>query len=420
MSDSQTQALVILGGGQLARMLLQALDRIESRPPKVFLLAESDDSSAAKIVHRDIVGRKSSGSYSPFHLVIGNPRDPEALRLLRTNLDGFGIKRAILTFESEWVSPADLRAVFPEERFVFHPSLSALETFRNKVNQKRLLQELQIAQAPFKLWNAELSPLEPWIEECFAAFGGDCVFKWGLEGYDGKGTKILAKEKDFDRNLEAALQFCNDARARQLPLYCEKKMQFEKELAVAGVRTLDGSIQTYPLVITEQVNGICSEVRGPASLFGTPIELERNARAAFEKITSTIGYVGTLAIEFFWVDAKLVVNEIAPRVHNSAHHTLDSFNISQFEAHLRAILGASIPPLEPKHRAFAMRNAIGGDAFDRVSLRLKAFPQYYDYEKSPRAGRKMGHLNAVAESTESLARELEKTAWLRHENPSFP
>jgi len=234
---------------------------------------------------------------------------------------------------------------------------------------------------------------------------GECVFKWAQQGYDGKGSWISQSASSSSPSNEAqAVAFCRSAIDRRLPLFVERKISFRRELALVACRSRRGEFAAYPLVVTEQKQGICHRVRGPAIAFGVSDTLERQARSFAQKVADSIPLEGVFAVEMFETDrGELLVNELAPRVHNSGHFTQDASRVSQFENHLRAVLGLSLGQTDSEP-AFAMLNLLGPQGLPASGRETRPPLPFVGprlhlhwYGKTvARPGRKMGHLNAVA------------------------
>ncbi len=383
--------LGILGGGQLAKMLVEAAQAM-GLSPKV--LAPEWNDPAAKIS-----GNVSRGELS----------DVPALRAFLRGVD-------IALFESEFVPCESLRAAARGLAVQFHPSLDCMDHLQDKLRQKHLLAGQGIATARFVEYRPE-EGLVPWIERVIEEFERRVVFKWSTLGYDGKGLYVLpAGEPD----LQAVVAFCEQPLKRGIGIYAEARIDFEQELAMVGCRKPDGAFAGYPLVISTQADGICRSVLGPATSFGVSETLERQAAGILRRIGEAADVTGTYAVEFFLDPMEgLLVNEIAPRVHNTGHYTQDAALTSQFENHLRAVLqlplGCTRAPMP-----FMMLNLLGPEGVQRcgkvlplpvVDLRLHL--HWYGKEEV-REGRKLGHINGCADTPEETggllheARECEE------------
>jgi 5-(carboxyamino)imidazole ribonucleotide synthase len=243
---------------------------------------------------------------------------------------------------------------------------------------------------------------------------GDCVFKWSKYGYDGKGTLIVSKDQQSASALEIT-EFCDRALERGAGVYAEKKMNFKRELAVIGVQSVLGEFISYPLVVSEQQGGICKTIRGPASSLGVDPRFESFADRYARKLAQSGEIFGCFAIEMFETDqGELFVNELAPRVHNSGHYTQDAGRTSQFENHWRALLGLPLGDTRCAP-AFVMRNLLGPAGIlsapaDVLPVPPREVRAHWYGKTAVKAGRKMGHLNAVGANSgeiESLVKILD-------------
>jgi len=292
----------------------------------------------------------------------------------------------VVTFESEfldlkkWSNPLSTHKVFPA------PAL--MQKLSDKWEQKKLFKQFDLPSAEAELYsNAE------------APDAGAFIAKWSRQGYDGYGNLILKNEEDLTARWPL---FYEKAQKQNSQIYKEALVPFECECALVVARDCNGSFLKYPLVLTEQSNNVCHWVWGPAQSIEPA--LQEKADELWPKIQNflnAIDYVGVIAFEFFWVGGNLLVNEVAPRVHNSGHMSLDAFNYSQFDLHLLAHLGFSDIQLKAKAPYFAMKNVLGAESFPlTLSTFVKSDSEdsiLYWYGKSEsRKGRKLGHFNYLA------------------------
>ncbi|MFL5815289.1 MAG: 5-(carboxyamino)imidazole ribonucleotide synthase [Bdellovibrionia bacterium] len=389
----------ILGGGQLARMLAESALRLGLKP---IVFTDDADGPASEICVETVVGKISDAD----------------------QLKSFVARVPLIAFENEFVDCSKLRAATSAPDSKFFPSLKAIEILQDKLEQKKLLKRVGIATSPFVELKTGANASQE-IASALKQLASDTVLKWSRQGYDGKGVKVVHAGKADD--LAAAIPFVESAWSRGIPVYAEKKVDFIRELAIiacVAVRNdacvaVRGESVTYPLVISEQENGICKEVVGPAIHLGVPAKFQDQAQEAARKIAHEVGLVGSFGIEFFESrSGELLVNEIAPRVHNTGHYTQNAFPVSQFENHWRAILG--LPLFDPlKHPAaaapfFAMLNLLGPAGIScessKASLPIAGpHSQLHWYgKKDIRPGRKLGHLNGTADSAEGLAELLKE------------
>lgn len=360
----------ILGGGQLARMLAEAAHRLGIEPR---IYCASEDEPAAQVAPSVTLGTWKQKS--------------KLARFLKDS--------DLIAFESEFVS-TEILAEAGGKKATFHPSLSSMKLLQDKLSQKKCMSELKIATSDYLPFDAQTEKLPSWLKRVDEHFKGQFVLKWSQMGYDGKGTWISGVANNPHT-------FCAQAMKQKIPLYAERKISFQKEVAILGCRSVSGEFVSYPLVISEQQTGICKSVVGPAIDYGVPREIEALAIRAARKLSDALQLVGTFAIEFFYVDhSTLLVNEIAPRVHNSGHYSLDACGTSQFENHWRALLG--LPLGEPQAAgSFAMLNLLGPDFKKSLTASRIVLPPlaptdhlHWYGKQVMKPGRKMGHLNAFS------------------------
>jgi 5-(carboxyamino)imidazole ribonucleotide synthase len=307
--------LGILGGGQLSLMLAEASGKMGL---DTLILAEDKDSPAAQVFRQ---------------CLFGSLRDSEALHSFLSQVH-------CVVFENEFVNCNALRESSKGRgaavRFV--PSLETIGQVQDKLTQKKLLRDLDIPSADYCEFGSE-GPTEKEIRKCLDQFNGKCVLKWARLGYDGKGVLPLQANR-LEEAQPRIDSFIKEARDRQSPLFAERAILFKRELALVAVYSTTGEFLSYPLVISEQKKGICSRVYGPATALGVSPRLEELAHEYAKKIAVSLQIYGSFALEFFETHAgEILVNEIAPRVHNSGHYTQDACATDQFENHWRAVLG---------------------------------------------------------------------------------
>jgi len=339
----------IVGGGQLGMMLAEAGARIEV---ECLTLDPASDSPASR------VGPTIVGAYD----------DERALAELAAASD-------VVTYEFENVPVEAAR--FLAERVPVFPPPRALEVAQDRLSEKALFEALGIDVASF----APLASKEE-LDEALEVVGVPSVLKARRLGYDGKGQAIVRRVEDAPDAWRSI---------GEVPSILESLVRFDREVSILGARGLDGATAFYPLVENRHRDGILRVSFAPAPDVGGELQAdaERHARSVMEELS----YVGVLAIELFQVGQRLVANEIAPRVHNSGHWTIEGAQTSQFENHLRAVCGMMLGATAPTGYS-AMVNLIGGvapaDAFpsdDGVHLHL--------YGKRSRPGRKLGHVTVV-------------------------
>lgn len=352
----------ILGGGQLARML--ALSAHPLGIDVSILTAQAADPAA------QVVG----------HVRLGSPGDAEDLRDF---LNG----ATALTFESEFIEMGPLRKNVPGSVYVF-PNFEAIDRIQDRLTQKRLLDEFKIPTSPWR-------PIENETDLAAAEerFTGGFVLKQRRFGYDGYGTFVVRAERRADPLIleRSAAGFIAEA-----------FIPFKRELAISFVRSRRGEFVALPLVETVQKDSRCFSVMGPVAHPGV-----KKLGAQVKRMMEALDYVGVLAVEMFDTKSGLLVNELAPRVHNSAHYSQDALSCSQFEYHLRAGFDWPLPKVSLRSGGFAMVNLLGEGG--EIHLSRSGLGNLHWYGKSEnRPGRKLGHINVLDASGKSALRRALK------------
>lgn len=352
----------ILGSGQLGRMLAQASAELGHS----CLFYDSSASSATNGLGEVIE--------APFE-------DRSALRRFASECD-------VITYEFENV-PCETARFLKGLKPVFPPH-QALEVSQDRLTEKEFLQKLEIGTPRF-----EPAASETELAEACAALGYPCIAKTRRLGYDGKGQFRLNNPSD----VPLAWKALNGA-----PLLVEGFVPFSRELSVIATRDQSGAIALYPLSYNVHINGILHRSEIPAPEVASSVR--ELAYAAITKVLNALNYVGTLAIELFEVRGEILANEMAPRVHNSGHATIEGIQTSQFSNHIRAVTGAPLGETEPLARA-VMYNIIG-DVPDLSPVSKLKNSRVHLYNKSPRAGRKLGHITLLnpSEAEEQLVDQL--------------
>jgi 5-(carboxyamino)imidazole ribonucleotide synthase len=346
----------ILGGGQLGRMLAMAAARLGLRC-QVF--SPDPDSPAF-----DVVLNATCAEYA----------DVEALELFANDVD-------VITYEFENV-PAAAAMILGARRPVL-PERTILETTQDRLAEKDFVKRLGIGTADYADVSSAIG-----LRAAIARIGLPAVLKTRRFGYDGKGQAIIRQGDDPDRIWE-------DLGTRSAIL--EAFIPFEREISVIAARSADGHVECFDVTENEHRDHILKISRAPAAI---PEALAARARGIAETIADALNYVGVLAVEMFVVQGEggptVLVNEIAPRVHNSGHWTLDGASISQFEQHIRAIAGWPLgKPV--RHGPVTMTNLIGDDINGYEQWLTVPGATVHLYGKgAPRPGRKMGHVTQVS------------------------
>lgn len=337
----------IVGAGQLGRMLALAgyplgLD---------FLFLDPSEGAPAGQVAPQIVGEFTSAK------LLG--------KLARES--------QVLTFDWENISVDALRKL-PDDTLIC-PPVPALAAAQDRVQEKQLFGKLRI---PTTRWANVESQRD--LEKAVARIGLPGVLKTRRLGYDGKGQRVLRKAEDVAGAWSAL---------GEVPLLYEELVPFDYEVSIIGARSRSGEIAIYPLNGNVHAGGILRLTRAP---YGTPA-LQRQAARHLRRALLHFRYTGILTIEFFVKRGRLIANEMAPRVHNSGHWTIEGAETSQFENHLRAILDLPLGSTRARGHC-AMLNLIGEIPVTRSVLEQPGV-HLHDYGKSPRPGRKLGHLTLV-------------------------
>jgi 5-(carboxyamino)imidazole ribonucleotide synthase len=351
------QTVGILGGGQLGRMLAMAAAGLGLR---AHVYAPEADSPAFEVAAAHTVG-----AYD----------DAEALARFADAVD-------VVTFEFENVPAATVAAL--ESRRTVRPNRRTLELTQDRWTEKQFVGGLGIPTAPFA---AVEDPGA--LARAVAQLGRPSILKTRRFGYDGKGQAVVRDGSDL------AAVF----RSLGVPAILEGMVAFDREVSVVAARGIDGAFRSYDLCENVHEHGILGTTTLPAAVAPST---EAVAVAIAQSIAEALDYVGVLAVEMFVVPdpaatggERLVVNEIAPRVHNSGHWTLGGAVISQFEQHIRAVCGWPLGSTRRLGRIL-MRNIIGEAAHDWAALLAEEGASLHLYGKGEaRAGRKMGHVTRV-------------------------
>ena len=310
----------------------------------------------------------------------------------------------VITFDHEHV-PLEILEALEAKGVSVQPSSKALAHAQNKLVMRRALEEIG---APNPRWLAVSTPSE--LDEFIAENGPEVIVKTPIGGYDGKGVRVVSSSEQVSDWFEPAVLTSLGGE-----LLAEEKVVYTREMAQLSARSPSGEFRAWPIVETRQKNGVCSEVLAPAP--NTSNELVSRAIEIAKLISTSLGVTGNLAVEMFeTADGELLVNELAMRPHNSGHFSIEGSTTSQFEQHLRAVLDLPLGETSVPEAA-VMVNLLGvSDEIDFVEnypqlMRSFASAKLHSYGKSPRIGRKLGHITVVGKSHESaLATALEARA----------
>ena len=346
-------AIGIFGGGQLGRMLVQAAAKLGF---KTHVFDPFDDSPAGRIADSQTIARFE---------------DEAAVELFAKCCD-------VLTFEFENIPAQAIKHALGFTN-VF-PGQLALQTSHDRLVEKTFLRDQ--ADAPV----VDFAPIETMsrLSEFVRNFGAPAVLKTRRFGYDGKGQVKIASPRDVKAGF---------ARLGGTDLIAEAFAPFVREFSIIAARGIDGNIACYPLTENVHKDHRLHTSIAPAE---DPQNISADAHAITHRILGALDYVGVMGVEFFELDGgQLMVNEIAPRVHNSGHWTQNAGCTDQFEQHIRAITGMALGTTVPKHFV-KMTNLIGDEILQADTLAKKPNTFVHDYDKRDiRKGRKMGHVNVV-------------------------
>lgn len=291
----------------------------------------------------------------------------------------------VITYEFENY-PAELVGDLTEVRDV-HPDVSALAITQDRWQEKRLFVELEIPVVPFRLVRNEAD-----IKTALYELNSPVIFKTRTSGYDGKGQVTISEGEP----IEPVLKLLENNE-----LVVEEKIELTTEISIIGVRGIDGSAAVYPIVENEHRKGILHKSTVPANV---PRNITTEAEKHMAALLKHLNYVGILTLELFVSGNRLLANEMAPRVHNSGHWTIEGAMTSQFENHMRAITGLPVGNTELICPT-AMINLVGAIPRPKEILRIP-YTHLHLYGKEPRPGRKVGHVTVTAKTEEQLMKTV--------------
>ncbi|MBI3341640.1 5-(carboxyamino)imidazole ribonucleotide synthase [Candidatus Curtissbacteria bacterium] len=307
------KTLGIIGGGQLGRMITQAAHDLKL---KVIVLDPTPQSPAGIIADKQI---------------IGDFKDPKQIEKLGKIVD-------YLTFEIESANTQILKKL-AKSGVSINPPGETLEIIQDKFLQKQFLQKLNIPIADFAVVNSQID-----LEQFIQKYKYPVILKARVHGYDGRGNALIRKKAEIKEAFKKV--------GRQA--YVEKVIPLKRELAIQVARNIKGQIKSYPLVETIQKNNICHYVLAPAK--GTK-KIELQAAKIAKKVITNFAGAGVFGIEMFETpNGQVLLNEIAPRVHNSGHYTIEACKTSQFEQHVRAVSNLPLGATTMKAKAAVMVN----------------------------------------------------------------
>ena len=364
----------VIGGGQLARMMIEPAGKLDI---EIKVLAETENSSAALAA-----------------TMVGDITDFETVQSFANTVD-------VVTFDHEHVPLAILQRLEQQGVSVQPPS-KALAHAQNKLVMRKALEQIG---APNPIWKevSNSKQLDDFIQE----HGPEVIVKTPIGGYDGKGVRVVSSsEQVSDWLSEPMISSLGGS------LLVEQKVQFKRELAQLSARNPSGEFASWTVVETRQKNGVCSEVLSPAPNLSS--EMSTEAVKIAKLISESLGVTGNLAVEMFeTMDGQLLVNELAMRPHNSGHFTIEGSVTSQFEQHLRAVLNLPLGKTDSLKPVAVMANLLGvsdsKDFMDNYEKVMSEFPQVkiHSYGKSPRLGRKLGHVTVCGDDLASCLNQAE-------------
>ena len=363
----------VVGGGQLAMLLVEAGKK---RDVDVVVQTAAKTDPAAKKANQ---------------VVLLNPTNAEGTKLLAE-------KTRLITFENEWIDIPSLLSL-QNNGVSFVPRLQSIKPLINKITQRELLNSLDI---PCPDWFP--IPLEKSSKlEIPSDWEFPLMAKAAKGGYDGKGTKII-------KNLKQLQEFFLVQKEEQWML--EKWVSFDKELSIVSSRDSKGIVRSLPIVETYQSKQVCDWVLAPADINH---DVDLMVKNIVSSLLAELDYVGVLAIEFFYGSEGLLVNEIAPRTHNSGHFSIDACTSSQFDQQICITSDIDVPTPEMLVNGALMANLLGLQADYPITLaqrldNLRAIPGVYLhwYEKEEeKKGRKLGHVTYLLNHNDALSRKKE-------------
>ncbi|ARC57448.1 N5-carboxyaminoimidazole ribonucleotide synthase [Frondihabitans sp. 762G35] len=359
----------VIGGGQLARMMV---------PPAIHLgfeirvLAETEGSSAR-------LAATEVGDYHDAQTVLAFARDVD-----------------VVTFDHEHVPQSVLRALV-EAGIAVHPTPEALFVAQDKLVMRERLTDLGL---PVPDWARLTTPAD--LDAFLADHGGRCVVKTARGGYDGKGVRVVSSSDEVAHWFDGLGDPSTGG-----ALLAEELVSFRRELAQSVARRPSGDIVAWPVVESIQRDGVCAEVIAPAP--GSAGRVADMAESIARTVAERLGVTGVLAVELFeTTDDRILINELAMRPHNTGHWTIDGSTTSQFEQHLRAVLDLPLGDTGTASPWSVMVNILGGPLdgtlADRLPHALGDQPdaKVHDYGKSPRPGRKVGHVTVSGDDLDEV------------------
>jgi 5-(carboxyamino)imidazole ribonucleotide synthase len=367
--------VVMIGGGQLSRMTQQAAIALGV---ELRVLSQSPTDSAAQVVGE---------------VFLGEHDDSVAINKIANGAD-------VITFDHEHV-PLEILRDLEVRGIDVRPKSTALAHAQDKVLMRQKLESLGASQPRWKVLNSVSDGLE-FVSEVGFPF----VLKVSRGGYDGRGVWVCKNESELNELLAQPI-------SENVQWLAEEFIPFERELSAQVARSPHPQMIAYPVVETQQKDGMCSVVIAPAPNLAPERAVEAQRMAM--QIADALEVTGMLAVELFDTGTEILVNELAMRPHNSGHWSIDGATTSQFENHLRAVLDLPLGSPKPKHEWTVMVNVIGGDfpdmyhAYKHVMAR-DPHVKIHMYGKEVRKGRKIGHVNVSGEDLDDVMRRAQHAA----------
>ncbi len=295
----------------------------------------------------------------------------------------------VITFESENTDVEKVREI--SKNTPVYPSEKSLFITQHRGREKALFNKLNIPCAPYQMVNSKQD-----LEQAIDTMGLPAILKTATEGYDGKGQFLIHEKTQINAAWES---MCG------VESILEGFVTFKRELSLIAVRDANNNHKYYPLVENTHHDGILRLTVAPAQSISP--QVQKTAQHYMQTLLDEMDHVGILTIELFETEDGLITNEMAPRVHNSGHWSIEGANTSQFENHVRAITGLPLGDTTPSHPFCAMINIIGKTGDTDTVLKL-ANAHLHLYDKEERTDRKLGHINITANSQAELAASIEQ------------
>ena len=382
--QNKTYPVGIIGGGQLALMLVEAA---KERDIKVCVQTKS---------------LKDPGSLKADFVIEADPLQIKGNKNLLNECEK-------IIFENEWIKVDKLKQLSSHKNFV--PDLDSISPLVDRISQKKFIKKLGL---PSPNWMQMKESKK--IDEQFKDWKFPVMAKNFKGGYDGKGNRKIVDQEDLN-------SFFNHNNPEEWLI--EEWVEYEKEFALVGSRDSSGKIRLFPLVETFQSNNICQWVLSPAN---TTYDINIFALNIFSSIVNELDYVGVLSIEFFFGNMGLLINEIAPRTHNSGHFSIEACNSSQFDQHICISTGINPPEIKMKSEGSLMINLLGlkknfplsiENRIERLSNINGGYIHWYGKSKET-IGRKMGHITFLLDEKSYKERFLKSKKLIDEVNRIWP